>query len=216
MNTLLLSDFIVHHALMAPGASASFKETSVNYFVLKDDATLIYYNVNDGIAPHKNDSTLQVRVINYEAFHNTLPHNFRQGKKICDLIVYTSQVNNYFSLNELTDTVAERVVPFVDLGGNQFQGKRNKAMEQLRNTLTLLNVVPEINAFMSKYTVRRCCFFNKPATPPVTPTVTITAPTSFGRINTLTEEGFEMSYNAINSLGFELYEYSGGKSANII
>jgi len=215
VNTLLTTQFIAHYALTGSIATAPFKETKATYFELKDDATLIYYNVGDGIAPHKNNSNLQVKVVNYEAFHTDLPATFRHGKKICDLVVYTSLADNYFSLCELTDTASHRVPPFTDLGGNAFPGKRSTAQTQLTSTLTLLSAVTDIKVFMAKFTIKRCCFFNKQATPIPAGTVTITAPTTFSRVNTITEEGFEMSHPAIEALGFTLFEYSGGKAAKI-
>ena len=215
MDTLLTNQFLTHYALAKPNASAPAKETNAKYFELSDDAFLIHFVVGDGVAPYKNNSVLQVKVINYETFHIGLPAAFTHGKQICDLLAYTKLVNNYFSLNELTDTDPAYVIDFTNSTGPR-KRKRNKAMDQLQNTLSLLMAVPDIKAFIDNFIVKKCCFFNKKATPPtVVPTI-LTAITSFNRINTITEEGFEMSHPAIEALGFKLFEYSGGKAANIV
>jgi hypothetical protein len=69
-------------------------------------------------------------------------------------------------------------------------------------------VVPSIAAFINNYAIRRCCFFNKRAIAPAT----ITATASFNLINTIAQNGLQMSNPDIEILGFELFEYSGGRS----
>lgn len=215
MENLLTNQFLTHHVLEGSVAVVPFKETEANYFELLDDNTMIYFLAGEGVAPYSNNSELKVKVINYESFHITLPPAFILGRQICDLITYTSTVNNYFSLNELTDTDPKYVVDFTNTRGNR-KGKRNKAMEQLHDTLALLISVPAIRLYIDNFTVKKCCFFNKKATPPVTAPAVITAVATFNTINTLTEEGFEMSHPGIEACGFKLFEYSGGKSARII
>ena len=215
MENLLLNNFPAHYALTGPIPAPPVKTTTAAYFELRDDTHLIYFNMGEGIAPHKNDNQLQVKVINYEDFHNNLPHAFKRGRNICDLIAYTTQAFNYFSLNELTDTDPNYIVPFTNSKGSQF-GKRLKAIHQLESTLISLCNVPDIKSFVERFVTMRCCFFNKQVNPPVTQTVTITAPLSFARVNAINEEGFEMSHPGMEALGFKLFEYSGGKAAKII
>ncbi len=194
----------------------AFKDTIEKYFELNDDLQLVYTNIGDGVAPYKNDDALSVRVVNYETFHNSLPATFKNGKKICDLIVYTENEKKYFSLNELTNTDPLYTIDFTRANGVAAQGKRNKAILQLYTVLYLLSAVPSINAFIGTFATKRCLFFNKQAVAPaVAGGVVITAPSSFGRVNTISEEGFEMGFQPIEGLGFKLFEYSGGKAAKI-
>ena len=215
MDNLLTSRFIAHYALAALEIVVPFADTNAERFELKDDAVMIYFNEGEGVARYHNNNRLLIKVVNYESFHHALPNPFQQGKSICDLIVYTKETNNYFSLNELTDTNPLYIADFTNASGPR-EGKRNKAMRQLNGTLQLLITVPEIATFINTFQEKRCCFFNKQSHPPITATVPLTVTTAFNRINTITEEGFEMGFPAIESLGFSLYEYSGGQAATVL
>ncbi|HEY9005225.1 MAG TPA: hypothetical protein VIM75_03780 [Ohtaekwangia sp.] len=206
METLLKNDFTTHHNLPLSTVTNISATTSVSYFELKDDATLIYTVSNSGIARYSNSLNYTTTVLNYERFINSLPAAFLHGREKCDLIVYTDQ-HQYFILNELTDTQSQYIVDFTDRSGNPRIGKRTKAISQLLKTLSDLMNVPTIRSFIEVYTNRHCCFFNKQSTSPPALTATV----AFNRINTLTSNGFKMPNPAIGALGFELYEYSGNQ-----
>jgi len=209
METLLKNDFTVHYGLPVSSVNTISKQTNVSYFELKDDANLIYTTIGGGIAKYNNGNSLSVNVINYEAFIDSLPPVFLQNREKCDLIVYTDS-SEYFLLNELTDSLAKYVEPFLNSNGHQ-QGKRIKAISQLKSSLIDLITVLTIKTFIDKFKEKRCCFFNKK---PNTPSVII-AVTAFNRVNTISQNGFKMSNPDIEIFGFSLYEYSGEQTLNL-
>jgi hypothetical protein len=209
METLLKNDFTVHYGLPVSSINNISKQTNITYFELKDDVNLIYTTIGDGIAKYHNDNSLSVRVINYEAFIDSLPPVFTQNREKCDLIVYTDS-SQYFLLNELTDNLAKYVDPFLNSNGHQ-QGKRVKAISQLKSSLVDLTDVLAIKTFIDNFKERRCCFFNrKPNTPSG-----IIAVTAFNRVNTISQNGFKMSNPDIETFGFILYEYSGEQTLTL-
>ena len=132
-----------------------------------------------------------------------MPTKFRSGKEKCDLIVYDND-NKYFLLNELTNSHPKYVEPYSNDKGNK-PGKRQKAIDQLLSSLTLVKNVPEILDFINLYTNKQCCFFNKQAHAPVT----ISATVAFNRINTITTTGLQMVNETFAQFDFELWEFSG-------
>jgi hypothetical protein len=209
METLLKNDFIKQYRLSVSSVNIISKQTNVSYFELKDDANLIYTTIDGGIAKYNNGNSLSVNVINYEAFIDSLPSVFHQNRERCDLIVYTD-LSQYFLLNELTDSLAKYVDPFLNSNGHQ-QGKRIKAIGQLKSSLIDLTTVHTIKTFIDNFKEKRCCFFNKkPNTPPV-----IIAVTAFNRVNTISQNGFKMSNPDIETFGFSLYEYSGEQTLTL-
>ena len=149
METLLINDFTKHYKLSIPTQTIISAQTNVTYFELKDDNHLIYQNIDSGLAKYQNINSLYITVINYEAFINTLPHKFIQNREKCDLIVI-SENNQYFLLNELTDTVPQYVNPFTNSKGLQ-PGKRNKAIKQLLKSLTDLLEVVSIKSYINYF-----------------------------------------------------------------
>ncbi|GAB6012553.1 hypothetical protein [Viscerimonas tarda] len=190
MKELLEKDFIFHYKL-AVKPSVNVVSTNNGDFDLKDDTTLVYPK-GLGIAKYSNLSLKEVNIINYELFFRSLPQFFQNNKKICDLIVYTSD-SRYFLLNELTNT-------------NKGKGrKETKAISQMLQTIQILSGVPEILRFVQQHLVRQCCFFNKKAQSPKH----IKATEAFGRLPTLSPHGFKMTNPDIESYDFELWEFSG-------
>lgn len=205
METLLRNDFTTHYGLPVSTTPNLSLNTNATYFELKDDVNLVYTVAGDGVAKYNNTPIYSVTVINYELFVNSLPHHFRQGRLVCDLIVCTNQ-NQHFLLNELTDSKPEYVDDFVNSSGHRV-GKRNKAIAQLLNSLNDLMSVPTINTFAASHTYRRCCFFNKQAPAPPS----IRAITAFNRLSTVVLNGLQMPSPAIEAHGFQLWEYSGSQ-----
>ncbi|MDF2382182.1 hypothetical protein JMG10_11930 [Nostoc ellipsosporum NOK] len=205
MEMLLRNDFTTYYGLAVSTVVNISANTAAPYFELNDDNTLIYTIVGQGVAKYRNDSALNVNVINFEAFIDSLPVAFTTGKEKCDLIVHDDN-RSYFLLNELTDTQPVYVAPFANSRGPQ-PGKRQKAISQLFSSLTLIMAVPSITAFANTHTYRHCCFFNKQAMAPAT----ITATTAFNRLSTVATGGFRMANADIEALGFDLWEYSGNQ-----
>lgn len=209
METLLRNDFTDHYRLPRATIANISATTAVSYFELKDDNTLIYTVNGQGIAKYSNANKINITVLNYEQFFNSLSPAFIQGKEKCDLIVHDNN-QQYILFNELTDTLPVYVAPFINTQGHQ-PGKRQKAISQLLSTLTLIMNVPTIAAFAKTHTFRHCCFFNKQSMSPPT----ITAPTAFGRLATVTSNGLRMPNPDIEAFGFEFWEYSGNQVYNL-
>lgn len=209
METLLKEKFTVHYGLPVSLVSNISQQTNAPYFELKDDSILIYTSKGYGVAKYNNRNLFSVIATNYEAFINSLPPKFLKNRENCDLIVYT-QSNQYFLLNELTDTLPEYIEPHQNSSGFQ-QGKRTKAIGQLKASLKDLMAVNDIETFIASFSERRCCFFNKkPNTPK-----TIIAVNAFNRVNAISPDGFKMSDPDIESYGFSLFEYSGEQTLNL-
>jgi hypothetical protein len=202
MKNLLENDFISHYGLTA-SITVNVVSTRGADFELVDDATLVYSSGN-GIAKYSNPTRKEVNVINYETFANSLPTTFATGRERCDLIVYTSDLS-VFLLNELTKTQPQYVPDFTQKGETQRIGKRNKAISQLKQTLTDICEVPNIDRFIKKHKTKHCCFFNKPPLPPTS----ISAPIAFNRLYSLTPDGIYTRILDIESYGFEFWEFSG-------
>jgi hypothetical protein len=188
MENLLKNDFTSHYGL--PSATVLIAHTRNAYFELKDDEVLIY-PLNQGIAKYDNPRQLPITIINYDKFVTALPDNFQKNKERCDLIVYSEQ-NKYFLLNELKDRKPVSKV-------------RIKAISQLLASLKLILAVKTIKNYIDNFNVKQCCYCNKQSKAPPS----IEATTAFSRVNTYSKNGFRMSNPDIESLGFELWEFSG-------
>ncbi len=205
MEALLKQDFTTHYGLPEATIEHIAASTSAPYFELKDDQTLVYTTIGQGVAKYSNENTLTLTVINFESFFNSLSPSFIHRKEKCDLIVHDNN-SKYILLNELTDTLPHYVTPYINTRGSQ-PGKRQKARAQLLSTLTLLMNVPIIATFVSKHTFRHCCFFNKQAmSPPI-----LTATTAFNRLGSIRKGGLKMSNPSIEAFDFEFWEYSGNQ-----
>lgn len=209
MDNLLKNDFNTHYGLHAPSGDIVRKETSALYFELADDENLIYLKSDEGCAKYNNTGEFSIEVINYETFIKSLPPDFQQNRENCDLIVFSDK-SKYFLLNELTNTNSKYVDSYINNKGNQ-PGKRAKAIQQLSSSLSDLVSVETIKSFVDSFIDKRCCFFNKqPNTP-----LSLIAVSAFNRLNEISKDGYKMTNESIESLGFSLYEYSGTQSLSL-
>ncbi|GHV93099.1 hypothetical protein AGMMS50268_36020 [Spirochaetia bacterium] len=195
MENLLRDAFTRFYGLPHSDTPDIAIQTNDPYFGVGEDyhhETQICPAIDSGIARYSNTQSLQIIIINYDKFLSNLPHRFQQNKKRCDLIVY-SQGGQDFLLNELKDKNPE------------FDGVREYAITQLVCSLALLMEVPEISEFAHGYPIGRCCYFNKKEEV----IVSIIAVDAFNQLNTLNKKGFKLSNPEIESLRFELFEYSG-------
>ena len=83
------------------------------------------------------------------------------------------------------------------------------AVEQMQQVLRDISDVIEIKLFIGQYSIKKCCYFNKK---PQSPSIRISAPTSFSKLSYIAPHGFKMSNLNIESLGFELWEFSGNQT----
>jgi hypothetical protein len=196
MEALLRDEFTAYYGLQPATVTDIAINTDAVFFEIEDDIhreTHLHFIPGSGVAVYQNTNNRDVTIINYDKFVTSLPHAFQHGRKRCDLIIYSLD-KQYFLLNELKDR-------------KPVSNVRTKAMAQLVDSLTTLMAVPAINQFISGHITRKCCFFNKKAVAPAG----ITAPTAFGRINTIGSNGLKMSNPAIESFSFELFEFAGNQ-----
>jgi len=201
MESLLRNALTAHYRLPPTSISNISKSTDLRYFELKDDITLIYTTVGSEVAKCSNIETLQITVINFESFFYSLKESFVHGKENCDLIVYDNN-HQYIVFCELTDTASKYIEPYRNNKGQQ-PGKKQNAISQLLNTLKVIMQVPEILNDANSFRNRHCCFFSKQAKSPSS----ISATTAFGRLSTITTQGFRMANSDIEAFGFEFWEF---------
>ena len=204
MDSLLKNDFTSFHQL--PISVLNIRQnTNLEYFELEDiDTVLTLSSIKDsGTAKYTNPNNLEVAIIDYDTFLTSLSHRFRQGKSRCDAIVYT-QNKSYFLLNELKNR------KIVD--ENAFEEVLSKAISQMLKTLTLIKSVPSIDIFINTFAKKRCCYNNKQSN---SPSSSIDAPNAFNRLNNLVPDGIEMEHIEINTLGFQLFQYTGSQTIRL-
>ena len=171
-----------------------------------------------GCAKYDNPHRLFVHIVDYEGFFTSLPPRIKNtiksiGTEICDLIVYSDN-NQYFLLNELTNTRPEFITPFTNLKGQQ-EGKESKARKQLRQSLEYLIRVPAIEKFIQQFSTKHCCFFsNYPYSPQQTDTNRkINAIEAFNPF--LLKNGSYLEDKNIEHFGFEFWTFSGNQTYSL-
>lgn len=195
MDNLLKNDFTVFNTL--PVSTTNIRnDISLTYFEIEDVNRVVDIRVipGSGTAKYSNPNGENVVIIDYDGFLTSLPHAFQQGKKRCDLIVYTLN-DSHFILNELKT-------------GNPNSGTLTKATVQMFSSLKEIIRVPTIAAFINNFTTKKCCYSNKQ---PAIPSVTISATLAFNRVNSIVTNGLKLSHPQIEALGFELFEYTGNQ-----
>jgi hypothetical protein len=209
METLLRHNFTSHYLLPANAAANLSIGTNAAYFELDDvnGETQLFTVVSNAPAVYHNNGIYDVVIINHDKFISTLPPVYQQKKKRCDLIVYTS-LNQYFLLNELSDT-ASNYLDYPDQAGTR-TGKKIQATKQLSESLDRLMNVPAIKTFINNFVIKRCCFFNKQPDAPL-----VNALQSFNRFNTLIKGGAKRANADIEAHGFELFDYLGRQSFDL-
>lgn len=197
MEYLLTTDFINHYGITASTKTNLSIQTDEPYFEIEDDNNRelqLHLVAGSGMAAFSNSPRFNTAILNYDKFMTGLANAFQTGKKRCDAIINTLN-GNYFLLAELKDR-------------NPRSNFRADAIRQLQASLALIMAVPSIAAYAVGYPIRHCCIFNKQAlAPPL-----LTATTAFNRLNTIAPAGLQTLDPAINTLGFELWEYVGGQA----
>lgn len=199
MEYLLRNDFTAHYGLPDCFEPNLVIQTNETYFEIEDTATreIALHTINGGgMARFSNPSALTITIANYDKFVTSLPNNFQNGKKRCDIIVCDDGRNLIFG--ELKDSP-------------NIKQHRKKAKKQLYESLTTLLAVPQFLALTKRKTVKRCCYFNKQTNSPSI----ITATTAFNRLSLFFKDGFQMSYPAIEDQNFEFWEYLGGQKLTL-
>ncbi|WP_121966906.1 hypothetical protein [Myroides sp. N17-2] len=200
MDRLLKVDLTSHFGI--PVSTLSITQTiASNTFEIDDinRSLVISSGITDGAVKYNNGLGKTFEVVDYDGFLTSTPHVFNQGKKRCDVICYTSNDKSWFLLNELKDRKVNNSV-------------LTKAISQMLGTLDVIMQVPTIVVFINQFGNKRCCYCNKQSNAPAL----INAPNSFNRMNRLVPNGIKLSNPSIERYGFELYEYTGQQTINII
>jgi hypothetical protein len=179
---------------------------------LRDKTGKKYSAGNDiySIAKYANPNRLNMHVINYEKFTESLPKRIKNKVVeggVCDFIVY-SENDHYVLLNELSNTAPAYVNDYENAKGKQ-EGKLSKAQRQLRHSLEVLTNVPAIRRYMKPFVVKQCCFFNSYS---VSMMDGINATQAFNRVNEIDPAPSQLSNSAIEKLGFVFYIYSNNQA----
>ena len=160
MIELLKEKFPVHYNLHNFGVSIPYERTHAKLFDLEDVDS--HFIVCDGMGKvsYLNQNQHQITVINYESFLNQCKGRIFEGRKRCDFILYSNSGDNNnicFVLNELTSakgTVDNLTSSIKDKKTGKVVykgGKLEKGIQQLLDTLSVLNEVPEISVFVSSF-----------------------------------------------------------------
>jgi hypothetical protein len=196
MEDLLRNDFTTHYGLPVCIEPNLVIETDEAYFEIEDTIAreiAIHTIVGQGMARFSNPAKLKITISNYDKFVTSLPHQFQNGRKRCDIVVYDDE--KYFILGEIKDSP-------------NIKKHRKKAKKQLFESLTTLTAVTQILVSINLRSVKRCCYFNKQTSSPAL----ITATTAFNRLSTIFVDGFKMSHSEIEGQNFEFWEYLGGQT----
>lgn len=199
MEDLLRNDYTAHYGLPTCIETNLAIQTSETYFEIEDTATreIALHTINgDGMARFSNPNVLAITIVNYDKFVTSLPNDFQNGRKRCDIIVCDDGRN--LILGEIKDS-------------SNIKQHRKKAKKQLYQSLTTLMAVPQFLALTNNKTVKRCCYFNKQTNSPAILTATV----AFNRLSLIFQDGFQMSHPAIEGQNFEFWEYLGGHTLTL-
>ena len=200
MENLLMNNLVAHYNIPTPNTTNWFIETNETYFEIEDTNAgeiVLHTTRGFGMCKFSNRDVLDVTVVNYDKFITSIQdERFKNNRKRCDILLYTNS-DRYLILGEIKDRI---------LQNNKSESKvRSGAKKQLLSSLQTILIVPEINAYITRKAVKRCCYFNKQSTSPIT----LNATTAFNRLPSIYPEGFHMSKPDIEAFGFEFYEYTG-------
>lgn len=202
MQTLLTNEFIAHYKLPNFAINNWVLVTEDSYFEIEDThaGEIVFHTARgQGMAKFNNTNSLKLSILNYDKFLTAIPFEpFKKGRKRCDIIVH-SLTDRYFILGELKDR-------------NPKDKVRSSAKKQLLSSLETIKAVPEIDAFINKKIIKRCCYFNKQSTSPAILNVT----TAFNRLASIYPNGFKMNKPKMELLGFEFYEYTGEQTMTFV
>jgi hypothetical protein len=204
ISNLLETAFIVHYNLPNVDIHDIYRTTDSPYFELEDTKTGIVFSEieNNSTAKYSNHNNYYTYIIFYEQFINKFNERFKSGKRKCDLIICT-QNKKYFLLNELKNRKL-----------NQNKDIESDAIDQLTQSLKLLRAVAKIKEYISGFTIKQCCLFNKQTT---NAPGDLNAVTAFNRINDFAPvEGFELKTKDIEDMGFTYFERTGTQSYSFL
>ncbi len=200
MEDLFRNDFTTHYGLSVCTEANLTLVTAEPYFEIEDTETreIAVHTVNgQGMARFSNPTGMTITIVNYDKFVTSLPNPFQNRRKRCDIIV-VCDIDRYFVLGEIKDS------PNV-------KNHRKKAKKQLYESLITLVAVPQILELINGKAIKRCCYFNKQSSSPIS----ISAVSAFNRLSNIFPDGFKMTHSGIEGQNFEFWEYLGGQTLTL-
>lgn len=197
MEDLLRNEYTAHYGLPVCNEPNLVIQTNETYFEIEDTEAkeiVLHTLVGQGMARFSNPNSIAITIANYDKFVTSLPNDFQRGKDRCDILLVSQ---SQFVLGELKNRNI--------INPDKRKEIRRKAKEQLFKSLIDLLAVPRIKTLVNSKNVRKCCYFNRQSKAPNI----LTATTAFNRLSLTFQDGFQMSHLAIESQGFEFWEYLG-------
>ncbi|WP_062326875.1 hypothetical protein [Treponema endosymbiont of Eucomonympha sp.] len=166
MDNLLKNEFVdyyydKHHALISKTLddvrnNAKIEKKNTNDICFSTDdvcgCLALYPNKNAGTSRFTNGNGYNIVIINYDKFLTSLPNPVQRGKQRCDIIMYLVKQTDDFLL--------------VEIKKSSNDSSKSTANKQLLDTLEMLITVPEIETFIKKFQIKRCCRFIKKISAP--------------------------------------------------
>lgn len=198
MIELLKNSFVPHVNNLKPidpklepqDLAIRYEDTTKDEFDIIDKAQTIIVDLNNGSATFHNPNDKSIRIIDYENILDQFPDKLQKGIKRCDFIVYHSDGNSFFILNELSQS-------------NNVKAKLKDAIEQLYASAMHLTRVGTIKDFIDNNEKLQCIFSNRNNKVISSPEL-MAEP--FNLILELLPEPIIHENHRINKLGFELIE----------
>lgn len=165
MIDLLKQELPAHYGLRRSTSTVKVPTECTNElrFDLADEHDTMIVAYGSGNVSFERSSRTTIQVIDYERYLSSWAGTgFERGRLRCDFIVYDTEQNGFFILNEQTSTtgsIRNFQKPILDKKTRNVKfsgGKYEKVENQLIQTLQTLKAVPGIEAFMEKFTRKIC------------------------------------------------------------
>lgn len=120
-------------------------------FELCDRKSEFLQAAGEGVVKYANASRTPITVIDFEHFIDQFTQSVRAGRgKKCDFILYTSDKTGTFIFNEVSQLNSQSLTSFREKN-DKYSGKRDKAVDQLSNSIERVCTSPALAACISRY-----------------------------------------------------------------
>lgn len=125
-------------------------------FELRDGQPCILQAEGDGVSKFANRAGVTIDIVDFEQYITNLRTGKASEGKKCDFILVPRDDTQWIILNEISETSAAYIEPFVQpKTGRQQEGKLAHAMSQLRESIDKLSCAPD---FIGRYQHRVALF----------------------------------------------------------
>jgi len=188
------------------------KRVAISYFELYDlnKEVQIYRHRNNGSSKISNPHEYEIMVFDYDKFFTSI-YKATNGKR-CDVVMHTTENQEYFILNELKDRENSKSKSRREI--------REGAQNQLEASLGKILEVPALANFVAQFRKKICISSNaKPLSTIETPAIISGVLDAFntGRNLPLGKgKKLQMENTVINGLGFEYWDIFGDEVYELI